>query len=120
MDINEFANLPDIAKRSTLNLAQKMTEIQKRNSIILESINRKHHHVTFVIDDIAVLESHGNDGFDDAKFTFAIMTNDKWSGGRSYYADAELAFLGALGEKHDGKNSQFAHFAALMLGKSGK
>jgi hypothetical protein len=64
------------------------------------------------IGNITILECTRNAPFEDAKFTYQI---DGDNSSRYYYESADTAFLGALGKKYLGLNSQFAEFAQKML-----
>jgi hypothetical protein len=116
--IEEFDALSRPAKNIVLAQAGFYAEEKILHADILkglsDSTSRKLS-VLFVCDDIAICEQTHGLQHDLAHFTYMLKSDDKWRGARNYYENAERAFLGALGEKHGGPNSQFATFAAKML-----
>ncbi len=63
------------------------------------------------IGEITVVECIGSCPFKDARFTFTFEGRDS----NKYFKTADAAFLGGLGRKYLGLNSQFAEFAQKML-----
>ncbi|MDD5353386.1 MAG: hypothetical protein PHS93_09520 [Candidatus Omnitrophica bacterium] len=64
------------------------------------------------IGDIDILEcTDKRPPFEDAKFTYHCGVR----GETDWFQTADIAFLGALGYKYDGLNSQFVNFAVKML-----
>jgi len=118
MDIKDFDALNDFQKNRLIALAESMEDQINYNNTILESFRSgagKHFSVTFHLNDLAVVECTGKASYPDAPYTFAILANGKWSSANTYYSSPEQAFLGALGQKNLGPNSQFVNFAVKML-----
>ena len=118
MSPEEFNDLKDIHKTRVLVLAESMDQLIELHNLILSSYTQtagKHYSVSFHSEDIAVIEASGDHSFADAPFTFAVRLNDKWVRGNFYFPSQDLAYLGALGHKYHGPNSQFAMFAGKML-----
>lgn len=119
MNIEDFNSLNDFQKKRILAIAAQAEEemIVKREVLKCSRSLEKNHSVVFIAGDIAIIENDVNPTYPDAAFTFAINGENGWEGRSNYYGNHEEAYLGALGYKHQGPNSQFAHFAAKMLQK---
>ena len=97
-------------------LSRMGEELDKYSKLQKIADERWGHHysideITIISDDIAIVEvtEKGN-----LKGYFYILKDRASS---SYSTDKETSILIALGEKHDGLNSQFSYYACRMLGK---
>lgn len=117
MNIEDFNSLNDFQKKRILAIAAQAQEEMTVKSEVLKSSRslEKNHSVVFIAGDIAIIENDVNPHYPEAAFTFAIKCEKGWEGRSNYYGNQEEAYLGALGYKHQGPNSQFAQFAAKML-----
>lgn len=117
MEISEFDQLNEFSKKRLLAMAENTQKVLDAEKAILNGSKRfeRFHQVVFIANDIAIIENHANPTYPDSPFTFALKMDEAWHGRGNYYPTIEHAYLGALGEKHQGLNSQFAYFAMKML-----
>ena len=120
--IDEFNELPDVAKNMLLGFADARQEQIAENNKILSAFHDEGRGL-FVIakfGDYAVLEAFGRHVSVDKgglkyPYTSAYFKDEKWHPTHHFFDKIEGALLCALGFKEEGHNSKYHHYAYNML-----